>query len=167
MKLRQELFLSLVEPVIQFILGTLDTTIPKIYKSTNFILNKSLLSKTREFASSNATDEEISHAKKLSYIPDYIHNMSLINVTALVPDYVGNVPNAREISTSFATLAALFLWMSCMMFIFPNCLHHNQKTSTLFISPRRHRIPKLIPPTLPIDGFLNELKLSWSYLMRR
>ena len=62
MKFRQELFLTLVEPVIQFILGPLDPTIPKSSKYTNFIFDESFLSKTREFASSNATDEEISHA---------------------------------------------------------------------------------------------------------
>jgi hypothetical protein len=60
---------------------------------------------------------------------------------------------------SFATLLMLFLTLNCVFLIFLSCFYHNQKTSPLFISPRRHRLPKLVPPPLPVDGYFSWVKV--------
>jgi hypothetical protein len=72
-----------------------------------------------------------------------------------MPSYVEDASAFRETSMSFATLMMLFVIMSCILLIFLSCFYHNQKTSPLFISPRRHRLPKLVPPPLPIDGYFD------------
>ena len=72
-----------------------------------------------------------------------------------MPDYVEDASYLRETSMSFATLMMLFVIMCLSMLIFLSCFYHNQKTSPLFISPRRHRLPKLVPPPLPIDGYFD------------
>jgi hypothetical protein len=72
-----------------------------------------------------------------------------------LPNYVENVSAFKESSMSFASLMMLFVIMSCLLLIFLSCFYHNQKTSPLFISPRRHRLPKLVPPPLPIDGYFD------------
>lgn len=70
-----------------------------------------------------------------------------------LPSYVSDVNHlARETSMSFATLMVLFLILNGVFLIFLSCFHHNQKTSPLFTSPRRQRLPNLVPPPLPVDG---------------
>ncbi len=71
---------------------------------------------------------------------------------SILPDYVEDVDAFRETSMSFATLTMLFVIMTCTGLIFLSCFYHNQKTSPLFISPRRHRLPNLVPPPLPVEG---------------
>ena len=79
---------------------------------------------------------------------------------SFLPNYVEDVSAFKETSMSFATLMMLFVIMSCMTLIFLSCFYHNQKTSPLFISPRRHRLPKLVPPPLPIDGYFDWVRLA-------
>jgi hypothetical protein len=74
---------------------------------------------------------------------------------SFMPNYVEDINAFRETSMSFATLMMLFVIMGCLLLIFLSCFYHNQKTSPLFISPRRHRLPKLVPPPLPIDGYFD------------
>jgi hypothetical protein len=74
---------------------------------------------------------------------------------SFLPSYVEDISALRETSMSFATLMMLFVIMGCILLIFLSCFYHNQKTSPLFISPRRHRLPKLVPPPLPIDGYFD------------
>ena len=76
-----------------------------------------------------------------------------------LPAYIEDVSSYRETSMSFATLVMLFTIMSCLMAVFLSCFYHNQKTSPLFISPRRHRLPKLVPPPLPVDRFFSWIKV--------
>jgi len=76
-----------------------------------------------------------------------------------LPAYIEDVSAYRETSMSFATLVMLFTIMSCLMVVFLSCFYHNQKTSPLFISPRRHRLPKLVPPPLPVDRFFSWIKV--------
>lgn len=78
---------------------------------------------------------------------------------SFLPNYVEDVSSFRETSMSFATLAMLFIILICTFAIFMSCFYHNQKTSPLFISPRRHRLPKLVPPPLPVDGALSWVKV--------
>ena len=80
---------------------------------------------------------------------------------SFLPEYVRNVSALRNTSMSFAALAMLFTFMGCALFIFMSCFYHNQKTSPLFISPRRHRLPKLVPPPLPVDGALQWVKVCF------
>ena len=76
-----------------------------------------------------------------------------------LPAYIDDLSSFRETSMSFATLMMLFTIMSCLMIVFLSCFYHNQKTSPLFISPRRHRLPKLVPPPLPVDRFFSWIKV--------
>jgi hypothetical protein len=78
-----------------------------------------------------------------------------------LPSYVSNVKAFKETSMSFATLIVLFVTLSCVFLIFLSCFYHNQKTSPLFISPRRHRLPKLVPPPLPVDGYFSWVKVCF------
>jgi len=78
-----------------------------------------------------------------------------------LPEYVSNVKAFKETSMSFATLVMLFVTLSCVFLIFLSCFYHNQKTSPLFISPRRHRLPRLVPPPLPVDGYFSWVKSKY------
>lgn len=78
-----------------------------------------------------------------------------------LPEYVSNVNAFKETSMSFATLIMLFVTLSCVFLIFLSCFYHNQKTSPLFISPRRHRLPRLVPPPLPVDGYFSWVKVCF------
>jgi len=78
-----------------------------------------------------------------------------------LPNYVEDVSAFRETSMSFATLAMLFTIMTCVLIVFLSCFYHNQKTSPLFASPRRHRLPKLVPPPLPVDGTFSWIKVCF------
>jgi len=80
---------------------------------------------------------------------------------SILPDYVEDVDAFRETSMSFATLTMLFVIMTCTGLIFLSCFYHNQKTSPLFISPRRHRLPNLVPPPLPVEGPFSWVKICF------
>ncbi|KAL9188190.1 hypothetical protein ACHAXT_006568 [Thalassiosira profunda] len=76
-----------------------------------------------------------------------------------LPSYVEDVNYLRASSMSFATLTMMYIIMSVILLVFLSCFYHNQKTSPLFVSPRRHRLPKLVPPPLPVDGAFNWVKV--------
>eukprot|EP00571_Detonula_confervacea_P006281 CAMPEP_0172319724 /NCGR_PEP_ID=MMETSP1058-20130122/38513_1 /TAXON_ID=83371 /ORGANISM="Detonula confervacea, Strain CCMP 353" /LENGTH=1134 /DNA_ID=CAMNT_0013034843 /DNA_START=202 /DNA_END=3606 /DNA_ORIENTATION=+ len=76
-----------------------------------------------------------------------------------LPSYVEDVNYLRASSMSFATLTMMYIIMSCILLVFLSCFYHNQKTSPLFVSPRRHRLPKLVPPPLPVDGAFSWVKI--------
>lgn len=78
-----------------------------------------------------------------------------------LPSYVSNVKAFKETTMSFATLMMLFVTMFTVFLVFLSCFYHNQKTSPLFISPRRHRLPKLVPPPLPVDGYFSWMKICF------
>jgi hypothetical protein len=80
---------------------------------------------------------------------------------SVLPNYVEDVSAFRETSMSLSTLGMLFMILTCILAIFMSCFYHNQKTSPLFISPRRHRLPKLVPPPLPVDGALSWVKICF------
>lgn len=80
---------------------------------------------------------------------------------SVLPNYVEDVSQFRETSMSLSTLGMLFMILICTLAIFMSCFYHNQKTSPLFISPRRHRLPKLVPPPLPVDGALSWVKICF------
>ena len=86
-----------------------------------------------------------SERRRLGYLPDYVYDASAY----------------KETSMSFATLMMLFTIMSCILIVFLSCFYHNQKTSPLFSSPRRHRLPKLVPPPLPVEGTFSWIKICF------
>ena len=88
-------------------------------------------------------------------LSSYEYNETLHRRLGFLPEYVENASAYRETSMSFATLITLFVSMSCIFVVFLSCFYHNQRTSPLFISPRRHRLPRLVPPPLPIDGYFD------------
>lgn len=123
---RQRLFLRTVEPIIVKILGPVEEDEDWIDTSAS------------GFSNGYEYNNETLH-RRLGFLPEYVENASAY----------------RETSMSFATLITLFVSMFCLMVVFLSCFYHNQKTSPLFISPRRHRLPKLVPPPLPIDGYFD------------
>ena len=131
---RKRLFLRTVEPIIVALLGPV---VPENDHSPRIV------------AASVATDgmENIPH-----WPVDAEHRRLTFD---FMPNYVDDPYFYRETSMSFATLMMLFVLMSCILVVFLSCFYHNQKTSPLFISPRRHRLPKLVPPPLPIDGYFD------------
>jgi Calcium-dependent channel, 7TM region, putative phosphate/Late exocytosis, associated with Golgi transport/Cytosolic domain of 10TM putative phosphate transporter len=78
---------------------------------------------------------------------------------AFLSNSTHTMASQKEANFSFATLFMLFVTLNCVFLIFLSCFYHNQKTSPLFISPRRHRLPKLVPPPLPLDGYFSWVKV--------
>lgn len=133
---RKRLFLRTVEPIILQLAGPMEdeaTLQARQQQQQEF-----------EFPAFDLYDE--SH-RRLGFLPNYVED-----VTAF-----------KESSMSFASMIMLFVIMSCLLLIFLSCFYHSQKTSPLFISPRRHRLPKLVPPPLPIDGYFEWVRIL-SYL---
>jgi hypothetical protein len=126
MAFRQRLFLQTVEPIIVKILGPVEEDVGWTDSTTAMEFNN-----------------------------NYEYNDTLHRRLGFLPEYVENASANRVTSMNFATLITLFLCMSCILVIFLSCFYHNQRTSPLFISPRRHRLPKLVPPPLPIDGYFD------------
>lgn len=78
-----------------------------------------------------------------------------------LPSYVEDVSYLRATSMSFATLTMMYIFMTIILLVFLSCFYHNQKTSPLFVSPRRHRLPKLVPPPLPVDWAFSWVKVCF------
>ena len=130
---RQRLFLWTVEPIIVQILGPVEED-------------------------SYATD-----TTSFAFGGNYEYNETLHRRLGFLPNYIDNASTIRETSMSFATLITLFVTMSCILLIFLSCFYHNQKTSPLFISPRRHRLPRLVPPPLPVNGYFDWVSFRLLY----
>mmetsp|Transcript_31695 Transcript_31695/g.67157 ORF Transcript_31695/g.67157 Transcript_31695/m.67157 type:complete len:1163 (-) Transcript_31695:2444-5932(-) len=78
-----------------------------------------------------------------------------------LPSYVEDVTSYHANSMSFATLTMMYTIMIIILLVFLSCFYHNQKTSPLLVSPRRHRLPKLVPPPLPVDGAFTWVKVCF------
>lgn len=127
--LRKRLFLYAIEPIIVLLLGPAAAATGDGGDAT-----------LPSSSSSHAADP--SH-RRLGFLPSYVEDVNYL----------------RASSMSFATLAMMYLIMSVMLLVFLSCFYHNQKTSPLFVSPRRHRLPKLVPPPLPVDGAFSWVKV--------
>jgi hypothetical protein len=137
---RKRLFMKTLEPIIVSLLG------PTSLEEGTFF-------HVPEIPNVDFHDDETmwsvdGHRRRLSFEFDFI------------PNYIEDPYSYRETSMSFATLMMLIMLMSCMLVIFLACFYHNQKTSPLFISPRRHRLPRLVPPPLPIDGYFDWVRFD-------
>jgi hypothetical protein len=114
----------------------------------------------------NSNDEQVANTTT-AYIIDATHRrLSVLpswvaNYTAHSTDGSNNNSNSwlRTTSMSFATLTMMYIIMFVILLVFLSCFYHNQKTSPLFVSPRRHRLPKLVPPPLPVDGAFSWVKV--------
>ena len=167
---RQRLFMQIVEPVIVFILGPVEDD---FNNSTNISIDETFDPEFDTGTSSlydsfhHQQDRYDHHHPYTPYINEstynLVHNNNLRRKLSFLPNYVEDARQFRETTMSFATLAMLFTIMTSVMFVFLSCFYHNQQTSPLFISPRRHRLPRLVPPPLPVDGtfswvsFIDEL----------
>jgi hypothetical protein len=127
-KFRERLFLRTIEPVIVALLGPLEDDDDNYSYYDDY--------GAHPFTSPLEAGVDATH-RRLGFLPAYVEDAHYF----------------RETSMSMASCAVLFAIMSCILLIFLSCFYHNQKTSPLFISPRRHRLPKLVPPPLPIDGY--------------
>eukprot|EP00550_Attheya_septentrionalis_P011715 CAMPEP_0198302568 /NCGR_PEP_ID=MMETSP1449-20131203/55697_1 /TAXON_ID=420275 /ORGANISM="Attheya septentrionalis, Strain CCMP2084" /LENGTH=1146 /DNA_ID=CAMNT_0044004955 /DNA_START=194 /DNA_END=3634 /DNA_ORIENTATION=- len=137
---RQRLFLATVEPVIVMLLGP----------------GKNAKENPRSFASSYSTSQSFREWGDSNEAIDSSHRR-----LSFLPKYVLDVSLYHETSMSFASFAMLFLIMGCIFLVFLSCFYHNQKTSPLFISPRRHRLPKLVPPPLPVDSAFSWIRICF------
>lgn len=149
MAFRQRLFLQTVEPIIIQILGPIedDNETETSWAST---ASATMEHETSSIFGENDNDNNNYYEHELLY-----NNMTMHRRLGFLPEYIENASSIRETSMSFATLITLFGTMSCLLLIFLSCFYHNQKTSPLFISPRRHRLPKLVPPPLPVEGYFD------------
>ena len=150
MAFRQRLFLQTVEPIIIQILGPIedDNETGTSWAST---ASATMEHETSSIFGENDNDNNNYYEHELLY-----NNKTMHRRLGFLPEYIENASSSRfETSMSFATLITLFGTMSCLLLIFLSCFYHNQKTSPLFISPRRHRLPKLVPPPLPVEGYFD------------
>lgn len=150
MAFRQRLFLQTVEPIIIQILGPIedDNETETSWAST---ASATMEHETSSIFGENDNDNNNYYEHELLY-----NNKTMHRRLGFLPEYIENASSSRfETSMSFATLITLFGTMSCLLLIFLSCFYHNQKTSPLFISPRRHRLPKLVPPPLPVEGYFD------------
>ena len=149
MAFRQRLFLQTVEPIIIQILGPIedDNETGTSWAST---ASATMKHETSLIFGENDNDNNNYYEHELLY-----NNKTMHRRLGFLPEYIENASVSRDTSMSFATLITLFGTMSCLLLIFLSCFYHNQKTSPLFISPRRHRLPKLVPPPLPVEGYFD------------
>uniref|UniRef100_A0A7S3QEH8 CSC1/OSCA1-like 7TM region domain-containing protein n=2 Tax=Chaetoceros debilis TaxID=122233 RepID=A0A7S3QEH8_9STRA len=153
---RTSLFLTLVEPVIVYVVGPMED------------LEESIIGTLGDMNMQSVEEhEQIGHAYNYEYEnSQYSPEMEISEFDdrrklGFLPNYVGDVSAFRETSMSFATLVMLFTIMTCVVIVFLSCFYHNQKTSPLFASPRRHRLPRLVPPPLPVDGTFSWIKVCF------
>ena len=134
---RKRLFLRTIEPVIVFCLGPVEPA--KQVEADGFVR-----SAVNPLPFLKSAGRVWPGHRRLGFLPNYVEDVSAF----------------KDPSMSFATLMMLFIIMSCILLIFLSCFFHNQKTSPLFISPRRHRLPKLVPPPLPVDGYFDWVRMT-------
>ena len=153
--MRKRLFLRVVEPIIVLLLGPMSTTDNNDdYYEQNQQYNSEFTTEIiidSEF--DNNIDNNILNQQQQQDQDDHHRRLSFL------PAYVDDVNYLRASSMSFATLTMMYLIMSVILLVFLSCFYHNQKTSPLFVSPRRHRLPKLVPPPLPVDGAFSWVKV--------
>lgn len=135
---RKRLFMQTVEPIIVTLLGPVEPANDDGYLPSH-APQESLVD-----VQYNGTKWHIDgEHRRLSFEFDFI------------PNYVDDPYSYQETTMTFSRLLMLLMLMSCMLVIFLACFYHNQKTSPAFISPRRHRLPRLVPPPLPIEGYFD------------
>ncbi len=127
---RKRLFLQTIEPIIELLLG------PAAH-------NNNHSTEYNEFDATISIDPVDAQHRRLSFLPSYVEDVSYL----------------RANSMTFATLTMMLIIMFIISLVFLSCFYHNQKTAPLFVSPRRHRLPKLVPPPLPVDGPFSWVKV--------
>ena len=136
---RQRLFLRTIEPIIELFLG------PASASSNN---NYNINNNHDHYYDYNYDPTETTAAvdaqhRRLSFLPSYVEDVNYL----------------RTNSMTFATLCMMLMIMTIISIVFLSCFYHNQKTAPLFVSPRRHRLPNLVPPPLPVDGPFSWVKV--------
>jgi hypothetical protein len=151
--LRRRLFLRIVEPIIVLLLGPVvdtsddqaDSSVAADFDDNNATNYNYYNDATASFTASSSYASDSDH-RRLSFLPSWVEN----------PNYSSN---HTSMTMTFATLTMMYIIMSVILLVFLSCFYHNQKTSPLFVSPRRHRLPKLVPPPLPVDGAFSWMKV--------
>jgi len=179
---RKRLFLRVIEPIIILLCGPMqeegggngnddnammeggnDHSYEDEFRDTlpNYYRDSYNSSNDARAANTTTTTTYIADAahRRLSVLPAWV-----ANYTAHSADGGGGNNNdsnswLRTTSMSFATLTMMYIIMFVILLVFLSCFYHNQKTSPLFVSPRRHRLPKLVPPPLPVDGAFSWVKV--------
>uniref|UniRef100_A0A6U6K111 CSC1/OSCA1-like 7TM region domain-containing protein n=2 Tax=Odontella aurita TaxID=265563 RepID=A0A6U6K111_9STRA len=184
---RTRLFLLIVEPIIVAVLGPVETDRGGGSWSTDDGSNPLVEDKVEEldhgafalssgvnidcddvdagyngpcYNRSDAANGNLVLFSRADYAGD-VHADDSHRRLGFLPNYIEDVGAFRETSMSFLTLLMLFTIMICLFLVLMSCFYHNQKTSPLFISPRRHRLPKLVPPPLPVDSFFSWVRVCF------
>ena len=144
---RKRLFLQTVEPIIVFLLGPCVEEGDHVASYNKKLDDDDMYQRSLTSLASLYPDETdpSSYHRRLNFLPSYVLDQKVY----------------KETNMSFATLMMLFITMSAIFMVFLSCFYHNQKTSPFFVSPRRHRLPKLVPPPLPVDGFFSWVKVCF------
>lgn len=137
---RQRLFLRSIEPIIELLLGP---AAAQQHHHNNHNHHYNEYDAIITTATTTTTDTVDAQHRRLSFLPSYVEDVSYL----------------RANSMTFATLTMMLIIMSIISLVFLSCFYHNQKTAPLFVSPRRHRLPKLVPPPLPVDGPFSWVKV--------
>jgi hypothetical protein len=167
--IRKRLFLRVIEPIIILLCGPMEEEVDNYDNNNTMTMEGGNGSDGDEFPNTSYNsnyDEQVANITT-TYIIDATHRrLSVLpswvaNYTAHSTDGSNNNSNSwlRTTSMSFATLTMMYIIMFVILLVFLSCFYHNQKTSPLFVSPRRHRLPKLVPPPLPVDGAFSWVKV--------
>jgi len=135
---RQRLFLRTIEPIIELFLGPASANNNNSYHNNNHDHFYKYYDPTETMTA--VVDAQ---HRRLSFLPSYVEDVNYL----------------RTNSMTFATLCMMLMIMTIISIVFLSCFYHNQKTAPLFVSPRRHRLPKLVPPPLPVDGPFSWVKV--------
>ena len=159
---RKSLFLKTIEPIIIYLVGPMED---EDYDAGLVSQLEGETTNTNAHIHGNADIHQYhttSQHEPLELETIDAHELSFPRrKLGFMPDYVEDASAFRETTMSFATLTMLFTIMTCVLLVFLSCFYHNQKTSPLFASPRRNRLPKLVPPPLPVEGTFSWIKVCF------
>ncbi len=137
---RQRLFLRTIEPIIELFLGPASAN----NNSNSYHNNNNNHDHYYDYYDPTEKTAVVdAQHRRLSFLPSYVEDVNYL----------------RTNSMTFATLCMMLMIMTIISIVFLSCFYHNQKTAPLFVSPRRHRLPKLVPPPLPVDGPFSWVKV--------
>ena len=148
---RKRLFLRSVEPMIELLFGPSSSSITTNDVEYRHVLNRNDADEFDMLVNTTAVVDS-SH-RRLGLLPSWVANYTSHQNDGTEGGLL------RTTSMSFATLTMMYIIMLVILLVFLSCFYHNQKTSPLFVSPRRHRLPKLVPPPLPVNGAFSWVKV--------
>lgn len=159
MEFRQSVFDCCIEPTVVALLGPVEEETTTYEQPIMTLMHHQQLQQQQQQEHEYANNSLLEDFTGIG--ATIIDQQQFHRRLGFLPSYVSNVKAFKETSMSFATLIMLFVTMFTVFLVFLSCFYHNQKTSPLFISPRRHRLPRLVPPALPVDGYVSWVRVCF------